>query len=79
VVVVEYSDSASGTMEKTDGGGGAFVEVVLRPVVTVQSSDMASRCHGLHDEAHARCFIASSVSFPVRHDPSVRILGDAVA
>jgi organic hydroperoxide reductase OsmC/OhrA len=77
VVVVEYSDSASGTMKETDDGGGTFAEVVLRPVVTVQSSDMASRCDDLHDEAHARCFIASSVTFPVRHEPTVRVAGNA--
>ncbi|HEY2622530.1 MAG TPA: OsmC family protein, partial [Dyella sp.] len=34
VVVTAYQDSAEGTME-TDAHGGRFLEVVLRPVVTI--------------------------------------------
>lgn len=75
VNVVEYTDEASGTMKETSDGGGAFVEVVLHPVVTVQTADMADRCEQLHDEAHARCFIASSVAFPVRHEATARVKG----
>ena len=35
VEVVDYVDSASGTMEETGGSDGHFTEVVLRPVVTI--------------------------------------------
>ena len=33
--------------------------------------DMIEKAAGLHREAHQRCFIASSVNFPVRHEPVV--------
>ena len=69
VVVVGYTDDASGTMRETGDGGGRFVEVVLRPRVVVQTTDMAALCDALHEQAHAECFIATSVSFPVRHEP----------
>ena len=74
VVVVDYTDAASGTLE-TEGTGGRMTEVVLRPVVTVAEPEMAAACPELHDRAHADCFIASSVSFPVRHEPAVRVAG----
>ncbi len=71
VVVTGYVDRPHGTMTETPGGGH-FTEVVLRPEVTVADGAMADRAVELHDRAHAACFIASSVNFPVRHEPSVR-------
>lgn len=68
VVVTGYTDAATGTMA-TEGIGGRMTEVVLHPVVTVATEEMAGRCPELHEQAHAACFIASSVSFPVRHEP----------
>ena len=72
VVVVDYSDAATGTLG-TEGTGGHMTGVVLRPVVTVAEPEMAAKCAGLHDRAHADCFIANSVNFPVSHDPTVRV------
>ena len=72
VVVTAYSDTATGVMQETPGGGGQFTEVVLRPDVTVASADMLDAAISLHAKAHDGCFIASSVNFPVRHEPSAR-------
>jgi len=71
VVVTGYSDDAHGTMEETGDGGGHFVEVALRPRVTVSDENMIGPAMRLHEEASARCFIARSVNFPVRHEPVV--------
>jgi organic hydroperoxide reductase OsmC/OhrA len=73
VVVTGYADEAVGTMREDPDGGGRFTEVVLRPRVTVQSADMIERAASLHREAHEKCFIASSVAFPVRHKPVISI------
>jgi organic hydroperoxide reductase OsmC/OhrA len=70
VVVTAYEDRASGTMQQ-EGMGGRFTEVVLRPSVTVAEASMIDEAVTLHDPAHEACFIASSVSFPVRHEPKV--------
>lgn len=69
VVVVDYSDESSGTMEENTDGSGQFTEVVLRPIVTVAEESMIDKANTLHDEAHHMCFIARSVNFPVRHEP----------
>jgi organic hydroperoxide reductase OsmC/OhrA len=69
VVVLDYRDATRGTMNEDDTGGGRFTAVLLRPVVTVADAGMVERAAALHAEASARCFIASSVSFPVRHEP----------
>ncbi len=60
-------------MAETDDGGGHFTEVVLRPSVTVADPAMAEQAAKLHEEASEKCFIASSVNFPVRHEPSVTV------
>lgn len=71
VVVQTYTDAASGTMDENADGSGQFSEVVLRPHVTVQTADMKVKALALHDEAHRMCFIARSVNFPVRHEPTI--------
>jgi organic hydroperoxide reductase OsmC/OhrA len=71
VVVTSYTDDADGTMTETDDGGGYFTEVVLRPRVEIASATMAETATTLHKEAHAKCFIAKSVNFPVRHEPVI--------
>jgi organic hydroperoxide reductase OsmC/OhrA len=74
VVVTRYVDEPSGTMLEA-GDGGSFVEVVLRPRVTVARSDMAEACARLHEEAHRTCYLASSVAFPVRHEAVTEVDG----
>jgi organic hydroperoxide reductase OsmC/OhrA len=76
VVVTDYADTPTGTMTMdATGGGGEFTEVVLRPAVTVADSSMTAKAQALHGEIGALCYIARSVSFPVRHEPTVRAAG----
>lgn len=73
IVVTAYTDLAEGVMTEAEAtGGGRFERVVLRPVVTVAPGSDVARARALHERAHARCFIASSVNFPVSHEPEVR-------
>ena len=54
------------------GEGGRFTEVVLRPQVSVASPAMVEAAMALHTATNRACFIASSVNFPVRHEPHVQ-------
>ena len=71
VTVTSYDDDARGLMTEDADGAGRFTEVLLRPRVTVASAGMIEAGTALHAEAHAKCFIANSVNFPVRHEPVV--------
>jgi organic hydroperoxide reductase OsmC/OhrA len=71
IVVVEYVDHAEGWMEETPDGSGQFTRVVLRPKVTVAAGSDVAKAKELHHEAHAKCFIARSVTFPVENEPEV--------
>ena len=74
VRVVEYADRPFGTMRQ-EGIGGRFTRVLLRPTVTVAAADHVELMAQVHREAGAACFIASSVSFPVDHDPVTLVAG----
>ena len=78
VVVEAYEDIAEGHMVEQPGGEGAFEEVVLQPEITLAPGTDVDRARALHAEAHAKCFIANSVNFPVRHEPVFRT-GAAIA
>lgn len=73
VVVTAYEDCAEGVMVEQPGGEGRFTEVVLSPEIELAPGSDLERAQALHAEAHAKCFIANSVNFPVRHEPVVRI------
>lgn len=89
VVVVGYFDRASGTMRVEAAGHGQFTEVVLRPHVTVRpggavpgddgAPGLDAQLADLHRRAHEHCFIARSVTFPVRTDPAPAVLETAGA
>ncbi|MGH6952755.1 MAG: OsmC family protein [Alphaproteobacteria bacterium] len=70
IVVTAYRDDATGVMEE-DRVGGRFTGVVLRPRVTVAAGADLALAERLHGEAHAKCFIARSVNFPVSHEPEI--------
>lgn len=71
VVVTGYRDEATGLMREDGRGGGSFAEVVLRPQVVVAEASMIDAARHAHEQAHEWCFIANSVSFPVRYEATV--------
>ncbi|MGO1770609.1 MAG: OsmC family protein [Microbacterium sp.] len=75
VVVTAYEDAATGSLVQEEDGG-RFTEVVLRPRVTVAEPAMIADAEAAHAEAHSWCFIANSVSFPVRHEAVVVAASD---
>ena len=46
---------------------------VLHPVVTVADESMIEAARAAHAEAYAACFIANSVNFPVKHEPTILV------
>lgn len=72
VVVTAYEDAASGTMQQ-QGLGGHFTEALLRPRVTVAAESMVEAARAAHADAYEACFIANSVNFPVKHEPTILV------
>ena len=72
VTVTAYTDSPVGWMEQ-EGLGGRFTRVLQRPRVTVLDPAHVEVLPQVHQEASEACFIASSVNFPVDHEPVAHV------
>jgi organic hydroperoxide reductase OsmC/OhrA len=70
VKVLSYQDQADGQMEMKDGRI-RFTRVTLHPRVVIDRDGDLERAKHLHHEAHADCFVANSVNFPVEHEAEV--------
>jgi organic hydroperoxide reductase OsmC/OhrA len=66
--VLDYADEATGRIDMKDGRV-RFVEAVLHPIVTIAAGGDVAKAEALHAQAAGICFIANSVSFPIRHEP----------
>ncbi len=72
IVVASYIDHAEGVMEETEDGSGRFVRVMLHPHVALAPGADIEKAQELHHVAHAKCFIANSVNFPVEAEPEIK-------
>ncbi len=69
--VISYRDDPEGVMQEDADGGGRFVEIVLRPQIGIAAGSDAGMAERLHHDAHAKCFIANSVGFPIAVEPVI--------
>jgi organic hydroperoxide reductase OsmC/OhrA len=73
VVVTAYRDRAEGVMIETEDGGGHFASVTLRPHAKLAAGSDPARAAALHHDAHAKCFVANSVNFPIAVQPTFEV------
>jgi organic hydroperoxide reductase OsmC/OhrA len=80
--ILKYEDRAVGELGMGAAGGAGVVgkmsmqRVTLHPRVTVAKGANRDDAIKMHEKAHANCFMANSVNFPVHTVPEV-IEGDA--
>ena len=71
--VVDYADDATATMSEAQRPM-RLDEIVLRPTITLADTERArptpARLEHLVEVAHRECFIAASLSTPVRVEPT---------
>jgi len=72
IAVMAYRDDAEGTMLETPEPG-RFTEIVLRPQIRIRSGDDIEKAYELHHVAHAKCYIANSVNFPIKCEPHIEL------
>ena len=73
IAVLSYRDEAEATMAEDPTGAGRFISAVLRPRITLRAGDDVAAATRLHHDAHAYCFIANSVNFPIECDPVISL------
>ena len=70
IVVTDYKDTVTGILKTNANGSGYFSSVTLNPEVTITAVSMKEKALELHNKANEMCFIANSVNFKVRHNPT---------
>lgn len=70
IIVTSYFDQPTGVLTQNQDGGGSFTEVTLHPQVTVKEEHMIPTAIQLHEKANQKCFIANSVNFKIKHEPT---------
>jgi len=71
--ILNYKDQATGIMQVSNDGSGAFTEVILYPTVIIADISMTEKANLLHAKANKMCFIANSCNFPIRHQAKTEI------
>ena len=73
IVITTYTDNATGIMVEQASGGGSFKEVTLNPTFNVADKSMVEKAIELHHKAHEICYIANSVNFEVKCNPTCKV------
>ncbi|MCC7452682.1 MAG: OsmC family protein [Crocinitomix sp.] len=73
IVITSYFDNASGTMLEEANGGGSFKEIILNPIIHVAAESMVEKAIELHHKAHEICYIANSVNFDIKCNPTCKV------
>jgi organic hydroperoxide reductase OsmC/OhrA len=73
VAVIGYSDHGEARLERVGPGKLKFVEATLKPKVRLAPGSDTALAEKLHHDAHAGCFVANSVNFPVVVEASVEV------
>ena len=71
VVVMAYEDAPVGLLVEDRVRGGYFTRVTLHPKVTIAPGSDEEKARAAHEGAHAKCFVANSVNFPVECQPEI--------
>jgi len=69
IVVVDYTDKATGVMIENEDGSGYFESVTLNPVVTIKDPSRIDETNDMHQQSNKYCFISNSLNFKVKHNP----------
>lgn len=71
IVVWDYRDNPTAVMSVDSSGAGRFIEAILSPSIVITEVDRIADAERLHHEAHQKCFIANSISFPTKINPKI--------
>ena len=74
IVVTGYRDDPMGHGETLANGDGRFLSAVLRPTISVVEGTDLKIAAELHHKVDEYCFIARSVNFPVRYEPTFDVV-----
>jgi organic hydroperoxide reductase OsmC/OhrA len=73
MVIHGYADHATGELGANAAGKQQMIKVTLRPHIVFASQADADQMASMHEKAHANCFMANSVNFPVEIEATFEV------
>lgn len=71
--IISYTSEAEGVLEFVNGKY-KFTKIILKPVISVDSSDAVALTEKTIHDAHRSCFIANSVQAEIVVEPVVKVM-----
>jgi len=71
VTITAYQDDATAALIDTQKSARQIGDITLRPKVTTQTPLTEAAHMRLHDQAHAHCFIAASLTATIDIQPTL--------
>ena len=69
--MVSFRATATAKLEKVQGGGYQFIEVVIKPIVVIASAQDLARTSRILAKAKDNCFVTNAIKIPVKLEPEV--------
>lgn len=77
LTLVGYRAEAEGQLERVPGQGYRFTQLVVRPVVTLQSEADLALAQRLLEKAERACIVGNALTVPVQVEPKVEVVAPA--
>lgn len=74
IKVISYTDNTTASLGEFLNGKGFFQHITLAPTVVIENAESIGKATALHQKANKMCFIANSLRFPIKHQPTVTSL-----
>ncbi len=71
IKVLSYIDATEAKLAVFLNGKGFFQSITLSPKVVVENPEHIQKAIALHQKANKMCFLANSLHFPIKHNPTV--------
>jgi organic hydroperoxide reductase OsmC/OhrA len=69
--IVSFRSTATAKLEKVQGAGYQFVEVVIKPSVVIASAQDLGRMPRILAKAKENCFVTKAINIPVKLEPEI--------
>jgi len=74
LTLIGYHADAEGRLERVPGTGFRFAEIIIRPMVMVESEEGVAVARRLLEKAERACIVANSLKTPVRVEAQVEAM-----
>ena len=69
--IVSFRSTATAKLEKVQGSGYQFTEIVIKPTVVIASAQDLAKTPRILDKAKENCFVTNAIRTPIKLQPEI--------